>query len=1284
MKGDLSRRTFLAAKHYHSVQMQQGRVQLDADWNEQIDLTAHRVETETVDVVGAAGGPQAAAGFAITPLGPTDFRLGAGRYYVDGLLVVNEADLAYSAQDDHPGFAALVPGQRYLVYLDVWQRHLTFLDDPALREVALGGPDTATRVRTTWQVKVADTTQLNCIDAWGTFLPSLPASGKLRAGTEPATASDNPCLVRPTAGYRGLENQLYRVELHRAGAALDLAAPPSISVTFNSATPRRITAAGGTWAVGDGVQITSTTAPDDGPVFLITAVTGLALDLHAEVRGVTFTADTRLRRITGAMFKWSRDNGAIAARIKAIDPTRLRIEVDSLGPDDVLGFRDGDLVELSDDRRELGGPAPGADAIPGELLQIKKVYPGTRTVELVAPATFTLDPLRDRHPKLRKWNGLGMAVYHAASLDQPGDRNWVELELGLRVRFTQAGHYRTGDYWQIAARASNADGRSGNIEWPFADPDQPPFGIAHHLCPLAVLDLAASPADQVKDCRSLFPPLTQLRRLCYVGGDGQEVMPDLTDAGQLVALPHPLVVGVVNGLHKVVGARIEFTLVEGDAAPGDQLQSGAAIANGVGGTLITTTGPDGTASCIWRLRGPRDLGRQVRARLLDVTDDPEDVPPILFGASRSVASQVAFAPPLGCPALTGATTVQTAIEALAHVRTAQATGGDGQDGLPGAALPLPIEVEIRDHCGPIAGARVSFAVASGGLGAWPGDPGVGAPLPVRQAITDGNGRARVFWRLGPARGPQEATATLLDGPPAGLSLRFTANAVALTSCGELVAHTAQELRDLFAAIPTGGDAHICIAPGRYDFDTPVEVIRKGHLKISGGGDATLLHGERLESVLRFVSCASVTIRDLRLEASLLQNLQHQGGALELRDCARVTIEHLRLSSSNGSYRAAACLAVLGAASVRIRSCDLTAGDGHLGIMVIDALRSEIEDNTVQVAASNRDFRKKLADERRLVGGRATYGRYVDGVNKLFMHPTLVKIAGRGRVPPVPQPLPQVRTLYVTSVPKRLLAAVGRDQQRANRIGPFLQRVTTVYNEDGNPPWQVTFATPELLVPEWFTFLRQNPLPPNIRISLGSVKHHLGSLSDRLVTSYLDRTALPARFTEALDLLAAENRSIGAQGILVAGKTLSELRITDNTVTGFSMGIHVGHSADDQRPHRAARTIISGNTISVRVNGETWHDRHGIFSGNSENTLIEGNSITADLAPLALTLPLEGIRVHGTLGPMLMIRANQILDCSIGVRARALNPASRPASIWRVHDNAVRGTTTPFDITPPMP
>jgi len=57
MRGDFSRIRFEPNKHYTSVLEQQGRVALDADYNEQraIDETLRR--TEIIDVIGPFGGP---------------------------------------------------------------------------------------------------------------------------------------------------------------------------------------------------------------------------------------------------------------------------------------------------------------------------------------------------------------------------------------------------------------------------------------------------------------------------------------------------------------------------------------------------------------------------------------------------------------------------------------------------------------------------------------------------------------------------------------------------------------------------------------------------------------------------------------------------------------------------------------------------------------------------------------------------------------------------------------------------------------------------------------------------------------------------------------------------------------------------------------------------------------------------------------------------------------------------------------------------------------------------
>src|SRR5262245_23888541 len=260
MKGDFSRQTFDPTKHYSGVRMQQGRVQLDADWNEQGDLVNHRVETEAADVIGRCGGPINNAAFHTVAsvndltaeeqshpentysgdLEAGDFLISAGHYYVDGILCENEHILSFSDQDkgDLPG-AQPIPATEtglHVVYLDVWRRHLTALDDPRLREVALGGPDTATRIKTVWQVKRWFAGRGATGDCGTTFdeLDDLlkAGTGLLTARTRQEEADTDPCLVPPSSGYRGLENQLYRVEIHSPGKAFDVInAPDEIPVT---------------------------------------------------------------------------------------------------------------------------------------------------------------------------------------------------------------------------------------------------------------------------------------------------------------------------------------------------------------------------------------------------------------------------------------------------------------------------------------------------------------------------------------------------------------------------------------------------------------------------------------------------------------------------------------------------------------------------------------------------------------------------------------------------------------------------------------------------------------------------------------------------------------------------------------------------------------------------------------------------------------------------------------------------------------------------------------------
>src|SRR5262245_2063074 len=66
MRGDFSRVTFRPENHFSGVLLQQGRVQLDAEFNEHVAIEAHRDRETTRDVIGPSGAPLDGGGFAVS------------------------------------------------------------------------------------------------------------------------------------------------------------------------------------------------------------------------------------------------------------------------------------------------------------------------------------------------------------------------------------------------------------------------------------------------------------------------------------------------------------------------------------------------------------------------------------------------------------------------------------------------------------------------------------------------------------------------------------------------------------------------------------------------------------------------------------------------------------------------------------------------------------------------------------------------------------------------------------------------------------------------------------------------------------------------------------------------------------------------------------------------------------------------------------------------------------------------------------------------------------------
>ena len=544
MKADLTRNTFRYWKHFTRVLMQQGRVQLDADWNEQAAILLHYLRSAGADIIGPFGRPAANPGFDLRPLNipspnPGDFALSAGHFFVGGILCENTPDpivvyspspitttsntltvtaetlaaqrhflqvgeyleifdaanpasygygvvsdrnpatrsltlsivpgtvswipnpnaqprvrraLAYTRQPDFPMTQSDVVGKNtsFLIYIDVWERLVTYIEDDFIREIALGGPDTAARAKLVYQVKSlasppADVDLVSYLQ--NKFQPHN--RGYLRARVQPSVSDTDPCIVSPTSRYRGPENQLYRVEIHTGGSL----------------------------------------GPSAGTV---------------------------------PTFKYSREDGSVISAILSGGGTNI-VTLESLGRDDRFGLAVGDWVEVLDDDYVLLNRA-------GTLLQVGAIDRSTGKLTLLGTPDNTVGKDPAKHPILRRWDqkqgdetdgGLTLGPDNAALIQEgSGDNGWLDLEDGIQIQFQQFDQaatppqYRTGDYWLIPARTA-----TGDVQWPteiLTDSQGnsktwrialPPDGVNHYYAPLGTITLDATGNIQKMQSPASFMPL---------------------------------------------------------------------------------------------------------------------------------------------------------------------------------------------------------------------------------------------------------------------------------------------------------------------------------------------------------------------------------------------------------------------------------------------------------------------------------------------------------------------------------------------------------------------------------------------------------------------------------------------------------------------------------------------------------------------------------------------------------------------------------------------------------
>ena len=154
----------------------------------------------------------------------------------------------------------------------------------------------------------------------------------------------------------------------------------------------------------------------------------------------------------------------------ANNPTS-QLTVQSTGRDNVLSFKPGDWIEITDDFLELNGQA-------GELHQIDSngVSKALKTITLQTPVSADLQTRLasgvDYHTRICRWDQNGKvyqsdgatvwvdlgAVGSTGQIPVPPPGTSLVLENGVTVTFSlnpTLGNFKVGDFWTFAARASD-------------------------------------------------------------------------------------------------------------------------------------------------------------------------------------------------------------------------------------------------------------------------------------------------------------------------------------------------------------------------------------------------------------------------------------------------------------------------------------------------------------------------------------------------------------------------------------------------------------------------------------------------------------------------------------------------------------------------------------------------------------------------------------------------------------------------------------------------------------
>jgi hypothetical protein len=440
--------------------------------------------------------------------------------------------------------------------------------------------------------------------------------------------------------------------------------------------------------------------------------------------------------------------------------------------------------------------------------------------------------------------------------------------------------------------------------------------------------------------------------------------------------------------------------------------------------------------------------------------------------------------------------------------------------------------------------------------------------------------------------------------------------------------------DLQAALdripPDGGE--LCMAAGVYPLATPLAIVGRRRIVVTGAGGATVLRATATEAALVVEQSSGIEVNHVRVE----------GGA----------------PAGAGDPGLNGAITVRGSTDVEVADCAISCPGSKAGHSQTCITLSPTE--------------ARVCDGIRIVRNRLEIGPWETGI--LAINVGALRVSGNDL-----GLRPDVQKTGLT----------GAEELVLRRVRQLIARAIQAQGAPGTKPVEIpgTTAVNVLVGTDGGTLIEA--LAPRIAAASGARLGGPKALA-QVARRVLDPDVLQTLPKAAIAVItgARSDLLVAGQGIVLGGTHAGTVQILDNLIEDVVQGVHVGFTFPGGRTQGLVdELMISRNHIHVLVPAFYDRDRFAIFVGNF-NTLDVLDNVASVArkgrgAPLEVPLSVEGIRLYGVFGPYLCVRHTSLRGFTTGVRVVVRGFFESPPQMWLVAETKALGATKVLDSTHPF-